>query len=386
MVSVPHGGKLQTRIAAPEEREEFLGRRESLRALVLNGRELSDLMMIGIGAYSPLTGFMCRADYERVVGEMRLASGQVWSLPVTLAVSEEEAKGLSQGDLVLLLDDQREPAGVLEVEEVYGYDKVHEARRVYLTEDASHPGVDYLYRNEDRLVGGRTLLLRDYHAGAFPDYRLEPAEVRRLLQERGWSTVVGFKTRNPIHRAHEYLIKCAMEIVDGALINPLVGATKEGDVPAAVRMRCYEALLGRYFPPDRVLLVVLDTAMRYAGPREAIFHALVRKNFGCTHFIVGRDHAGVGNFYGPFDAQRIFLQFKPQELGITPLFFDNAFFCRKCQAMASVRTCPHPPEDHMSLSGTRVREMLAAGEIPPPELTRPEVAEVLLEAYHQGNL
>ncbi|GBD13990.1 Sulfate adenylyltransferase [bacterium HR24] len=381
MSSIPHGGKLVSRVLPPERRAEAEERIRSLPVVRLDARQLSDLQMIAQGAFSPLEGFLCREDYRNVLRHMRLADGTVWSLPITLAVDAESARSLKEGQEVALAAPDGQSVGLLELEEVFPYDKEEEAQSVFRTTDPAHPGVQALLQRGDVLLGGKVWALELARGeGPFGPYWLTPAETRAEFARRGWRTVVGFQTRNPIHRAHEYLQKCALEMVDGLLVHPLVGETKADDIPAEVRLRCYEALLGGYYPRERVLLAVFPAYMRYAGPREAIFHALCRKNYGCTHFIVGRDHAGVGSYYGPYDAQHIFREFAPEELGITPLFFENAFYCRRCGGMASAKTCPHPPEDQVNLSGTQVRAMLARGELPPPEFTRPEVARLLLEA------
>jgi len=378
----PHGGRLVNRLTEGEKAEELREKAQSLPRLVLNARELSDLDMIACGAMSPLEGFMGREDYESVRDFMRLKTGLVWSLPVVLSCKEEPDKYPLDKEIALC-SPEGEPIAIMQVEDKYKVDKELEADRVLQTTDPAHPGVKYLNSISDVYLGGQVWLFQRKRDPRFERWWLDPKETRVLFKTKGWKTIVAFQTRNPIHRAHEYLQKCAMEIVDALLIHPLVGETKKGDIPAEVRMRCYEVLLENYYPKNRVALSVFPAAMRYAGPREAIFHSLCRKNYGCTHFIVGRDHAGVGNFYGPFDAHYIFQEFEPEEIGITPLFFDNAFYCKKCQGMASAKTCPHPGEDHISLSGTRVREMLRKGEMPPQELTRPEVAEILIEAMKE---
>jgi len=375
----PHGGRLVNRLTEGEKAEELREKAQSLPRLVLNARELSDLDMIACGAMSPLEGFMDREDYESVRDFMRLKTGLVWSLPVVLSCKGEPDKYPLDKEISLCSPDG-EPIAIMQVEDKYKVDKELEADRVLQTTDPAHPGVQYLNSISDVYLGGQVWVFQRKRDPRFERWWLDPKETRVLFKTKGWKTIVAFQTRNPIHRAHEYLQKCAMEFVDALLIHPLVGETKKGDIPAEVRMRCYEVLLENYYPKNRVALSVFPAAMRYAGPREAIFHSLCRKNYGCTHFIVGRDHAGVGNFYGPFDAHYIFQEFEPEEIGITPLFFDNAFYCKKCQGMASAKTCPHPSEDHISLSGTRVREMLRKGEMPPQELTRPEVAEILIKA------
>jgi sulfate adenylyltransferase len=349
---------------------------------------LSDLELIATGALSPLTGFMTSADNVRCTGEMRLANGTVWPIPVTLAVDASTGERVREGQEVALCEGDRVLA-VMEVSEKYPYDreaKEREAREVYTTTDEAHPGVARLYRRGEWLLGGDIWLVDWPSAVAteFPELRHTPAETRRMFARRGWKTVVGFQTRNPIHRAHEHIQKTALEIVDGLFVHPLVGETKKDDIPADVRIASYQAILRDYYPAERVLLGVFPAAMRYAGPREAIFHAIARKNYGCTHFIVGRDHAGVGKYYGTYDAQNIFDQFSSDEIGIVPLKFEHAFYCKKCGAVVSAKTCPHGKEDWVFLSGTQVREMLARGEHLPEEFTRPEVAQVLLNGVkHQ---
>jgi sulfate adenylyltransferase len=365
----PHGGVLVNRLG---ERPDDA---ESLERLTLTSREVSDLDMLAVGALSPLEGFMSHEDYERVVEEMRLANGLAWALPVCLAVDAAPA-----ADRVALADETGRLLAVLDVEETYEYDKEREAEHCFRTTDDEHPGVARLYAQKPKYLAGRVTVF-DRVPPAFPELAKDPAETREAFAERGWKRVVGFQTRNPIHRAHEYLTKVALETVDGLLIHPLVGETKSDDVPAATRVECYSVLVDNYYPADRVVVSAFPAAMRYAGPREAIWHAICRKNYGCSHFIVGRDHAGVRTYYGTYDAQLIFDEFEPHELDIEPMFFEHSFWCNTCGSMASAKTCPHPAEQHVFLSGTKVREMLGNGELPPVEFSRPEVAEVLIEAY-----
>jgi sulfate adenylyltransferase len=368
----PHGGKLVDRTGP---RPDGIDR---LEQIPLTSRELSDLDMLASGALSPLEGFMNRHDYERVVEEMRLGRGLPWALPVCLSVDRAP-----DGDQVVLTDEAGTPLAILEVDEAYEYDKEREAERCFRTIDDDHPGVARLYAQKPLYLAGRVTVFQRAEP-SFPELALDPTETRAVFSERGWRRVVGFQTRNPIHRAHEYLTKGALETVDGLMIHPLVGETKSDDVPAATRVDCYRILVENYYPADRVLVAAFPAAMRYAGPREAIWHAICRKNYGCSHFIVGRDHAGVGDYYGTYDAQLIFDEFEPHELGIEPMFFEHAFFCRVCGSMATPKTCPHGGDDHVFLSGTKVRELLANGELPPVEFTRPEVAEVLIEAYRSS--
>jgi len=381
----PHGGQLVDRKVSAEEQHGRLREAEELAKIPLGPRALSDLQMISTGVFSPLEGFMLQDDYVNVVEEMHLSNGLAWSMPVTLAAEEEVAKSLKEDSEVALVNGDGEPVATMFLRELYRYDKEWEAHEVYRTTDEEHPGVAALYRQGDVLLGGEVTLIQPPDRGSFPRHYYQPEELRILFAKKGWKRVVGFQTRNPVHRAHEYIQKTALETVDGLLLNPLVGETKSDDIPADVRMRSYEVILEQYYPEARALLAVFPAAMRYAGPREAIFHAICRKNYGCTHFIVGRDHAGVGSYYGTYDAQYIFSEFEPGELGITPLFFEHAFFCKQCLGMATTKTCPHDPSLHVFLSGTKVREMLAEGEYPPPEFSRTEVVEVLMEGMRRDS-
>ena len=371
----PHGGALIERF------DPSLDEGGARPRVTLSPRQAADLDLLAVGALSPLSGFMGREAYASVIEEMRLPSGLAWSVPITLGVRDEELEAVGTSDEVELQDESGRFLGILEVEERFAIDPVREARLVYGTEEDAHPGVAALYAHGTTCLAGPVRVATRLELDPASAARLlDPRESRKRFDALGWRTVVGFQTRNPIHRAHEYITKAALEIVDGLFLHPLVGETKGDDIPADVRMRCYEVLIERYYPADRVLLGVLPAAMRYAGPREAVHHAIMRQNYGCTHFIVGRDHAGVGSYYGTYDAHRIF-DGVSRELAIQPLFFEHAFWCSLTGGMATTKTSPAGPEDRVTLSGTAVREMLARGEIPPMEFTRPEVAEILIEAY-----
>lgn len=381
----PHGGTLTPRLVPPEEVADRRAAAAELPRLYLGSREVSDLLMIGMGAFSPLIGFMGQDDYRGSLHDLHLANGILWPIPITLTVKEEVAKGLREGCRVALVEEESGGIlGTMVVEEKFRYDKREEALLTFRTDDEKHPGVRKVYAQGEVCLGGPIEVI--WEAGypeRFPEYA-RPAETRALFEERGWRTVTAFQTRNPLHRSHEYLTKVALEVSDGLFIHPIVGKLKEDDIPAEVRMKCYQVLLDHYYPRDRVVMKVYPMEMRYGGPREALLHAIIRQNFGCSHLCVGRDHAGVGDYYGPFEAQEIFDRLKPGELALQPLKFENAFWCKKCLSMASAKTCPHPPEEHLFISGTRLRAMLAAGERPPLEFSRKEVIDILMEFYRSG--
>ena len=374
----PHGGLLKELLLSDSEIVDYQRKLLDLKRIVLDKIEASDLALLANGAYSPLTGFVNSRDYHSILERNRLASGEVWTIPIELSVGS--GRDYQAGEEIALVSNEDQLLGVLRVEEIFERSKKKEAVAVFGASDHNHPGVEYLSKKGDWLLAGKIKAVVRKVSG-FPEHELTPRQMRNEFEKRGWKTIVAFQTRNPIHRAHEYLQKVALEMVDGLLVHPLVGFTKPGDIPAGVRMECYRTLLQEYYPADRVMLSVFPAAMRYAGPKEAVFHALVRKNYGCTHFIVGRDHAGVGNYYDTYDAQNIFDNFSDAEIGIKILKFENTFYCKRCGNMASGKTCPHQGEDRVFLSGTKVRELLREGFNLPPEFTRAEVSQVLMEYY-----
>lgn len=376
----PHGGKLVNLIASDSERDQIIGM--SLPRIKVNNSKLRDLENIAIGLFSPLKGFMNSKDYSSVLENMRLSNGLIWTIPITLPVEECIFEKLKIGQSVFICDFKDSVYALMNIEDKFKRDRSKEALKIFGTQDAKHPGVERLTQESDFLIGGNVKLLKRVDYGDLLKYRLDPVETRKLFEERGWKSVVAFQTRNPIHRSHEYIQKIALEMCDGLFLNPIAGETKSDDLPLDVRMKTYEVIVENYYPRSRIVLGLFTANMYYAGPKEAVFHAICRKNYGCTHFIVGRDHAGVNNYYGAYDAQKIFDLFDEKELGIIPLKFENAFYCIKCESMATSKTCPHSEEFHVNLSGTKIRELLSNGELLPKTFTRPEVSEILLEYYH----
>lgn len=377
MSITPHGGKLVNRILTGEARSAALDRAKKLPKITVDTYTAFDIDCIAKGMFSPLKGFMNEEETRNALDRMCLRPGIPWTIPILLSVGQADGDRLSVGADIAIEDDRGDLVAIVHLAEKFSVDKTELSEKVYRTTDPAHPGVAYTLSLGPVFLAGDLDVLKAREI-EFQEYNLTPAETRAAFEERGWKRIVAFQTRNPIHRAHEYLTKCALEVCDGLLIHPLMGTTKSDDIPGEVRMACYQSLLEKYYPKDHTLLSIMPVNMRYAGPREAIMHSIVRKNYGCTHFIVGRDHAGVGSYYGTYDAHYIFDEFDPKELGITPLFFDHSFFCKACGNMASIKTCPHGKEDHVFLSGTKVREMLGRGEEPPVEFTRHEVAQILI--------
>lgn len=381
-----HGGKLSPlRVSDPTEHATLIRRAADLTQVSLNSKSISDVIMLGTGAYSPLPGFMGEADYLKVVEQMRLSNGILWPIPVTLPISRDQSNKMSPGSDVALMDEaENQVMAIMSISEIFEYDKAHEVEHVYGTTDQSHPGVAKVYAQDEIYLAGPIKVLSE---GAYPESYPEfarPAETRELFKQKGWSSIAAFQTRNPIHRSHEYLTKVALELCDGLLIHPVVGKLKPGDIPADIRIKCYHAMMEHYYNPEKTALKVYPIEMMYAGPREALLHAIIRQNFGCSHMIIGRDHAGVGDFYGAYDAQEIFNTLNPDDLYLKPINMDWTFWCYQCETIVSVNTCPHNDEDHLMISGTKLRSMLAAGKRPPKEFSRPEVIDIL-SAYYRGS-
>lgn len=371
----PHGGQLVNRLAEAGRKAEILSRADELVSLVIDPDLVSDLENIATGVYSPLTGFLNRADFRSVLDQMRLSNDLPWTIPIVIDADRELAGQIKAGQQVLLKTEEMKPVGVLTVEDKYEYDREEFSQKVYGTTDPRHPGVGRVLAMKEVLLGGPVELL-ELEPTPYDRYRLSPKETRVLFREKGWKTVVGFQTRNTPHLGHEYVQKAALTFTDGLFINPVIGRKKKGDFRDEVILASYEELIRHYYLRERAVMAILKMEMRYAGPREAIHHAIIRKNFGCTHIIIGRDHAGVANYYHPYAAQEIFEEFP--DLGIVPLFFKSFFFCKKCGSIENEKTCPHDSSSHIQFSGTKIRDLLVKGEIPPPELMRPEVARIIL--------
>ncbi len=383
MAIEPHGGKLVNRFVSDEEKLSKIDYATKLKKIILDEYLSFDLDCIAKGIFSPLEGFMGEEETYSSLETMHIRKSIPWTIPILLDISHNLADSIEISETISLYSSENGLLGTMEVREKFQLDKRYFAEKVYGTTDEQHPGVKRTYSLGDIFLAGPVEVF-DKKVIEFEEYNLPPQQTRTIFEERGWKRIVAFQTRNPIHRAHEYLTKCALEICDGLLIHPLMGTTKSDDIPGNIRMECYKALIDNYYPKDHVLLSIMPVNMRYAGPKEAIMHAIVRKNYGCTHFIVGRDHAGVGNYYGTYDAQKIFDRFNPEELKITPLFFDHTFYCQACGNMASIKTCPHDTSKHVVLSGTKVREMLKKGEVLPEEFTRKEVSVVLTKWAQNG--
>ena len=371
----PHGGKLVDRVLKEREAEEIRKNRKKFYNIDLTYDKFQELANITTGVFSPLEGFMTEEDYKSVIIRSRLANDIPWTIPIVLDISKEEAKKLPKKEPVVLSFNGK-LVGLMQIQDIFSFDKTEYAKSIFGTDDENHPGVERVYKMKEMLIGGKIFLVEGNFEDRFSRYTLTPKETRVLFKEKGWVDIVGFQTRNVPHLGHEYVQKTALSFVDGLFINPVVGRKKEGDFKDEVILAAYEELIKHYYLKERAVMSVLHTEMRYAGPKEAIHHAIIRKNFGCTHFIIGRDHAGVGNYYEPFAAHKIFDEFP--DLGITPIFFRSFFYCKKCKSIVNEKTCPHSDEDHINFSGTKIREYFKKGEIPPETMMRPEVAKVIL--------
>lgn len=372
---VPHGGKLADCFLKGEKKNQALEKAKSLPSLKLSYDLVSDVENIAFGVFSPLEGFLGREDYRNVLNHMRLANDLPWPIPIVLDVERERAAKLKEGQEIVLLNPTDQPVAILYLEERYEYDKEEMAEKIFQTKDLAHPGVAKVMDMKDIFLAGKIDLIEE-SPSPFAKYKLKPIETRILFKEKSWRTVVGFQTRNTPHIGHEYVQKTALTFTDGIFVNPVIGRKKQGDFKDEVILASYDELIRNYYLKERAVVAILQMEMRYAGPREAIFHAIIRKNFGCTHIIIGRDHAGVGDYYSPYAAQDIFEEFP--DLVIVPLFFKSFYYCKKCNSVVNEKICPHPPSEHINFSGTKIRQMLSSGEIPPPELMRPEVAKIII--------
>ena len=378
----PHGGKLVDRVLDGECRQDVLETSRSLPKLRINDESVSDVENIATGVFSPLEGFMGKAELRNVLNEMRLPDDLPWTIPIVLDADPEEASRFKEGKDILLENESGRPVAVLHLVEKYRYDKDELAEKVFLTMDRAHPGVAKVAGMKDVLLAGPLDLL-EISPTPFDHYKLSPKETRILFREKGWKTIVAFQTRNTPHIGHEYVQKTALTFTDGVFVNPVIGKKKKGDFKDEVILASYDELIKHYYLKERAVMAILQMEMRYAGPREAIHHAVVRKNFGCTHIIIGRDHAGVGTYYHPYAAQDIFEEFP--DLGIAPLFFRAFYFCKKCQSVVNEKICPHQTCDQIQFSGTKIRDLLVKGQVPPPELMRPEVAKVIMQFKNPFN-
>ena len=372
----PHGGTLINKELPKIEKERILEQVDEFEKIQVDSETWKVIKNIVFGVFSPLEGFMNENDTLHVLDHMYLESNIAWPFPIVLDVSEEKANKISVDDGVIITDFSNTPIALMNVNDIYSYDKKYFAEQVYGTLDMHHPGIEQVFNQKEKLIGGEIFLINELPS-TFPELDLKPLETRVLFKEKKWDRVVAFQTRNPPHLGHEYVQKAGLTYVDGLFINPVIGKKKEGDFLDEIIIETYKVLIKEYYPKDRVVLSTFETEMKYAGPKEAIFHAIARKNFGCDHIIIGRDHAGVGKFYGPYDAHKIFEQFP--DLGIEPIFFRSFSRCKKCDAVVNDKICPHPPENHIFFSGTDIRDILLSGKEPTPDIMRPEVSKIILK-------